>query len=229
MKLTVGPLPSAVYWRRRAVIAGILILLLITLVYSCSDASAQRKTGGQGAAPRASQPASPSSPRPTASESAPVFTPSDSISPAADNPAPATSESASASAPATGPCTDEEMAVSAVPEATSVARGNFVKLTLKIKNTSNRTCTRDVGADAQELYLVDSAKGKVWSSDACDAIHGNDVRTFRPAIEAEFFVFWDGKATNSGCANRPFPAAGRYQLVGRLASKVGDAANLEIR
>jgi hypothetical protein len=229
MKLTVGPLPSAVYWRRRAVIGGTLVVLLVTLIYSFSGGSAPSKAGRRAAAPPASQPASPSSPRPTTSESTPVFTPSDSISPATDNPAPAGSESAAASAPATGPCTDEEMAVSAVPEATSVARGNFVKLTLKIKNTSDRTCTRDVGADAQELYLVDSAKAKVWSSDACDAIHGNDVRTFRPAIEAEFFVFWDGKATNSGCANRPFPAAGRYQLVGRLAAKVGDPATLEIK
>jgi hypothetical protein len=229
MKLTVGPLPSAVYWRRRAVIAGTLVILLITLIYSCSGGSAQRKTAGKGAAAPSSRPAASPSPKPSASESVPAFTPSDSISPAPDNPAPAASDSAPASPAATGPCTDEEMAVSAVPEATSVARGNFVKLTLKIKNTSARTCTRDVGADAQELYLVDGAKAKVWSSDACDAIHGNDVRTFRPGIEAEFFVFWDGKATDRGCANRPFPTAGKYQLVGRLASKVGDAAVLEIK
>jgi hypothetical protein len=230
MKLTVGPLPPAVYWRRRAAIAGTLLLLVITLVYQCSGGSAPRKTSNDKAAPKTTRSAT-AEPEPNASEPSQSFTPSDStISSTPGDPGPRPSESAAASPAVTGPCTDAEMAVTAVAESTSVARGAFVKLTLKIKNISDRTCTRDVGADAQELYLVDSAKAKVWSSDACDAAHGSDVRTFRPGIESEFFVTWDGHATSSGCsANRPFPAAGRYQLVGRLAAKVGDPSAIEIK
>jgi hypothetical protein len=110
-----------------------------------------------------------------------------------------------------------------------VTRGGFVNFTLKIKNISTRTCTRDVGADAQELFLLDGSKAKMWSSDACDAQHGGDVRTFRPGIEAQFFVTWDGKATSSGCANRPFPTAGRYQLVGRLSGKLSEPTPLDVK
>lgn len=233
MKLTVGPLPSAVYWRRRAVIAGTLLLLVIVLVYSCSGWSGPSPSGNSKAV---TPPSKGPSAVPTASSPTPIFTPSGGISPPpgdigpppSDAPLPDPSASNQA-ASASGPCTDGEMTVTAIPEAASVVRGTFVKLTLRIKNTSDRTCTRDVGADAQELYLLDSAKAKVWSSDACDATHGTDVRTFRPAIEAEFFVTWDGKSTGGGCATRPFPAAGKYQLVGRLATKVGDAGALELK
>ncbi len=129
----------------------------------------------------------------------------------------------------TGPCTDGEIAVTAVPQTSSAARGTFVKFTLRIKNISTRSCTRDVGADAQELFLQDTGKTKVWSSDACDALHGNDVRTFGPGIEFEFFVTWDGKATNGGCANRQPPPAGKYELVGRLATKLSEPAPIELK
>jgi hypothetical protein len=94
---------------------------------------------------------------------------------------------------------------------------------------SNRSCTRDLGADAQELYLHDSTKTKVWSSDACDPRHGNDVRTFGPGIETEFWNLWDGTVTSGGCANRKPPPVGKYELVARLATKLSDPAPLELK
>ncbi|HEV7897637.1 MAG TPA: hypothetical protein VGP31_07335 [Planosporangium sp.] len=120
------------------------------------------------------------------------------------------------------------MSVTAVTEAATVGQGAYVKFTLRIKNVSNRSCTRDVGADAQELYLQD-ARAKVWSSDACDALHGTDVRTFRPGIEAQFWQVWDGKATSAGCADRKAPPSGRYELIGRLATKLSDPVAVELR
>ncbi|MFY1634646.1 hypothetical protein ACN27F_15440 [Solwaraspora sp. WMMB335] len=35
MRLTVGPLPPAIYWRRRAVVLGAVLLLVFIVVYSC--------------------------------------------------------------------------------------------------------------------------------------------------------------------------------------------------
>jgi hypothetical protein len=226
MRLTVGPLPPAVYWRRRAAIAGILLLLVLGLVYSCSNRSdaSQRKrvltpsTGG---------------PSPTASvATSPSVSPSADTSPESDgsvSPEPVASTKPSEQVTPSGPCEDTDMSVTAVPDSTSVPRGSFVKFTLKIKNTSDRTCTRDVGADAQELYLQDASKAKVWSSDDCDASHGTDVRTFRPSIETEFWQVWDGKASNAGCAARQPPPAGRYQLVGRLATKLSAPVDIELK
>ena len=49
MNLTVGPLPPAVYWRRRAVVVGVLLVLVLLVTYACGS------SGGKGSAgaPRA--------------------------------------------------------------------------------------------------------------------------------------------------------------------------------
>jgi hypothetical protein len=229
MRLTVGPLPPAVYWRRRAVILGTLLLLVLVLVYSCSDASD---------AARRKRVLTPTTASPSGSPSTPVFTPSGGLTDGAGGDpavgaspsAAATSTPAAPDAPAqTGPCTDAEMAISAVAEPGSAARGAFVRFTLRIRNISDRSCTRDVGADPQELYVQDGSKVKVWSSDTCNPLHGTDVRTFKPNDVAEFYVVWNGKANNAGCTNQQPPPAGTYQLVGRLATKLSEPGPLELK
>jgi hypothetical protein len=231
MKLTVGPLPPAVYWRRRAAILGTLLVVVFMLVYSCSSRSdASRK--GRSATTATSSPSTPHSTPPTGSPSSPIFSPGGAISQQTDDPVdpgPAVSSDADRSAAPIGPCADADMTVTASAEPASVARGAFVRFTLRVKNTSNRSCTRDVGADAQELYLEDSANAKVWSSDACDPLHGTDVRTFKPADQADFFVVWNGRASNAGCVNRQPPAAATYRLVGRLNGKLSEPAPVELK
>ncbi|GII25306.1 hypothetical protein [Planosporangium mesophilum] len=228
MKLTVGPLPPAVYWRRRAAVAGALVVVVATLVYSCTgNANDSRTAGGKPAG----KPSPGSSGSPSPSPSRQVFTPASGlpqVGEGGDLP-PAAPNSSDPPAAPSSPCTDEEMSVTAVAESASVGQGSFVKFTLRIKNVSNRSCTRDVGADAQELYLQDAGKVKVWSSDSCDPPHGTDVRTFGPGIETQFWQVWDGKATNAGCTDRKAPPVGKYELFGRLATKLGDPVAVELK
>lgn len=94
-----------------------------------------------------------------------------------------------------------------------------MRLLLKIKNVSTRSCPRDLGADAQELYLLRS-EIKIWSSDACDALRGTSVRTLSPNEEQVFTVVWNGTSTRDGCSGQPAPEAGEYQLFGRLGGKL---------
>jgi hypothetical protein len=230
MRLIVGPLPPAVYWRRRVVIVGALLVVLLIVVYSCanaSDASGRKRvlSPSIGSAPSASRPVS----RPPVSPSASVADPGEDTpvdpDPGADGtPGPAESVDQAGTAAGTGPCTDAEMTVTAAADPASAARAVPVKFTLRIKNVATRSCARDVGADLQELYLLDTAKQKVWSSDSCDAVHGTDVRTFRSGDVADFFVTWNGRTNQAGCTNQPFPPAGGYQLVGRLATKLSEPA-----
>ncbi|NJC73874.1 hypothetical protein HC031_29790 [Planosporangium thailandense] len=235
MKLTVGPLPPAVYWRRRAAVAGTLLLAMFALLYSCTGtANVSRRTGAQSPAGRDSSSPTPT-PSASVSPSAPVFTSGGGIDiPAGDG----DSQSASASpslvpaaqpSPApSGPCTDGEIAVTAAAASTSVAQGSTVRFYLRVKNIAGRSCTRDVGADAQELYLQNAAKAKVWSSDSCDAQHGTDVRMFGPNIEAEFYLDWHGNATDNGCPGGKV-APGKYELVARLATKLSDPVVVEVK
>src|ERR1044072_3056856 len=59
MRTTVSPLPSAVYWRRRAVVLGAVLLGIIVLFVSCSgdDKNDKRDPGAQSSQPGAPPPA----------------------------------------------------------------------------------------------------------------------------------------------------------------------------
>lgn len=121
----------------------------------------------------------------------------------------------------TVPCTDAELQVTPAAESVTLPRGQGTRLAIKIKNVSSRSCPRDVGADMQELFLQQDT-AKVYSSDACDPKHGTSVRTLAPNIEHMFTVLWDGTSTAAGCSDRQPPPAGRYQLIGRLGTKLSE-------
>src|SRR5262245_39600595 len=109
MRLTVGPLPPAVYWRRRAVVLGAILLFVFVLTYSCA------KSDNPAANTRAAEPTGASqNPAPTVAvrpSSTGVPAPSNGGSPTAAAPSDAATEP-SGSPPAgndPGTCTDDEI------------------------------------------------------------------------------------------------------------------------
>lgn len=203
---------------------GAILLFLIVLMYSCAGSDKS------GAAAQSSKSPSPAQPQSTPS----VLTPETGAPPASEPPAPApttAATTASAAPPARdGECTDAEMSVTPVPSQTSAKRGATIDFRLKIKNVSNRTCSRDVGADLQELYVKLGAR-KIWSSDTCGTAKGSDVQSFTPGFEREYRVSWNGRDTTkcaNGLASGPYPDPGEYQLFGRLGNKLSDPVKLTI-
>jgi hypothetical protein len=263
MRSTVGPLPATVYWRRRAVVLGALLLGIIVLFVSCSGGGDDKKrgTGASSAAPIKPPSAS------VTPEDEPSFTdpgpgagnpslpdPGDLTAsgaganpPAGANPNPSAGagvnggdddpdgtqnggNDANVNAAAGGTCTDAEMSVTPIPAATTVKRGASVAVRLKIKNISARTCTRDVGADLQELYIGQGAS-RVWSSDTCSTVKGSEVRSFPPNQELEYNVTWNGKQANkctAGLAAGTAPPAGQYEVRFRLGAKVSAPVALTV-
>jgi hypothetical protein len=98
---------------------------------------------------------------------------------------------------------------------------------LKVKNITDRPCTRDLGADHQELYLQ-SGTTKVWSSDVCNPVHGSDVKVMQPNIEHSYDNTWNGMASNAGCVNRKAPGIGKYELYARLDTKISGPVLVEL-
>ncbi|MEH1055795.1 hypothetical protein V6U89_11360 [Micromonospora sp. CPCC 206171] len=238
MRLTVGPLPSAVYWRRRAVVLGAGLLFLIVLLYSCNQ------SGDTATTPQArSTPTSPAAdPAPTGSASGsavPTGTPDAPDSgggPAGDPGTTTTSAAAPPVVPAgpavvdDGTCTDAELSVTSQALPSEVRRGALVDLTLRVKNTAERTCSRDVGADLQELYVKRGAE-KVWSSDTCGTGKGSDVQSFTPGFERSYQLTWNGKDVSrcaGGVAAGPTPPAGTYQVFARVGTKLSEPVKLVI-
>ncbi|MFI6784102.1 hypothetical protein [Micromonospora sp. NPDC050276] len=232
MRLTVGPLPPAVYWRRRAVVLGAGFLFLIVLLYSCTGPG---RSGGQ-------QPKAGGSPSATSDPGGPVLTPQTggpSTSASADsgltNPTPAITSntpplSAAAGSEDDSTCTDDEISVVSSASATSVQRGAVVELELKIKNTSDRTCSRNVGADLQEIFIKSGAE-KVWSSDTCAKATGSDVQAFTPDFVRSYQVPWNGRDTSrcdGALAGGPFAPVGSYQVFARVGTKLSDPVKLTV-
>jgi hypothetical protein len=235
MRLTVGPLPPAVYWRRRAIVLGAAVVVIFLIVQSCSGGDAN--SVGSGNHPSTTAPAAePTAPvtvlRPQVDppeQSEPEQTDPTGDAPAT-NPAPPTN-AAAPPPPDAGACTDAEMLITPMPEVTTAQRGSTIGIRLRIKNTGKRTCSRDVGADQQEVYIKKGA-AKVWSSDTCGQVKGSDVLPFTPNFEREYRVEWNGHDVSRCAANLadgPIPPAGDYQVFGRLAAKTSDPVKLTLK
>ena len=227
MRTTVGSLPPAVYWRRRAVVLGAVLLGIIVLFVSCSggDKGDQRGKGASSSqlptpAPASSRSASadpsfldgvpggnqPSLPAlgdlesPTAGNGANGANGDNGA--AATTTTPATTagsgQNTNVTAPADGSCADNELQVTAGVATTTMKRGATLDITLTVKNVGTRACSRDVGAGPQELYLDQGAR-KYWSSDTCSTNKGSDVRPFAVGEVRSYKVTWNGRQS-SACA-----------------------------
>lgn len=211
MRLTVGPLPPAVYWRRRVIVLGVLLVLFFFTFYACngeSGTAGDRLDGVSGTS------SAPSPPEPTGSAG--------SVMAATDDPATAPTDQLATSAagmPPTGPCTDAELSVTPATEAnkTQLRPGESIMIYLRIKNIGGRVCSRDIGADQQELRITQGAQ-TLWSSDHCDSGRGSAVTSLRPGQLVEGKVLWNGRSSTN-CGNRTLPPPGTYLLFGRLGTK----------
>ena len=251
MRTTVGPLPSSVYWRRRAVVLGAALLGIIVLFVSCSQ-SGDNKAGpnGKPASSSSSRTPAPSGSSDPDDEPSFVDNPPPGSGPSLPDPAQVQSQQAGTSTtgtsttgtgsttggtqtgantnvtlPADGSCADSEMQITPSASSTTIKRAApTVDLTLTIKYIGNRTCSRDVGSDPQELYLSSGVQ-VYWSSDKCSPGGGHDVRQWTPGNVRAYKLTWNGRQSSScdgGVAAGPVPPPGQFQLRGRLGSLVSN-------
>jgi hypothetical protein len=230
MNLTVGPLPPSVYWRRRLIVLGGLLLVVLLVAYACT---------GSGTSSASTQPSptpvlapSPdvlpsSSLLPSIEPSGTTTQPSSLLSPSLALPSGNPSSPMVDASPAGGTCTDTQIQVTPVIASTSASTsrlelGGTFDLRLKIRNISDTTCRRDVGTIAEELRITKGST-KIWSSDDC--VHpktpAHDIRTFGPGIEIYAEVKWDSyDITTTTCKKSSDPAPqGKYTLTGRVGTK----------
>ncbi|MFD0519589.1 hypothetical protein [Paractinoplanes durhamensis] len=142
-----------------------------------------------------------------------------------------TGQNTNVTAPADGSCADTEMQVVPSSNPTTFKRGSTVELSLTVKNTGTRTCSRDVGAGPQELY-IDQAAFQYWSSDKCSTAKGSDVRQFAPGEARTYAVSWNGRQSNTCSGNAPAgptPPQGKFELRARLGTLRSEPITLTIQ
>lgn len=183
-----GPEDPQVYWKRRALVVGaaVAVLLLLFILF--------RPGGGESGTEAAPAP----SPTQLTPSVAPVVPPTPSLS---ASPSPSLSD---------GACADTDITVDVTPSEEAYVAGVNPKLTMTITNTGTLTCQRDVGSGANEV-LVSSGGVQVWSSDDCNTGSVSDIVALRPGEPASVTVEWP---RTNGCEGAPV-AAGTYDAVGR--------------
>ena len=226
----VGPLPAAVYWRRRCLAVASVVLVLV-LVWVCAAALVpdSRPVTATPAAATAPQPA-PSSPvSPAPGTGGPVTTPGSAAAPPSaprsvlvplEQPVvpPLTSSEVvvpdetprepvpvppSVAPPPTGPvpCTNDVLGVSAEVDPPEHRVGERPVLRLVVVNLGAEPCVRDLDGARQEI-VVWSGDGalRLWSSNDCVNPATVDLRTLVPGRPVAFAVRWAGRTSEPGCA-----------------------------
>jgi hypothetical protein len=228
MRLTVGPLPASVYWRRRAIVLGGALLIVFLVAQACLAASAS--PGDESAA------TPPPSPPATGSALDSPAAPADQTATGDRDTPPATVDTGPGAAPPAGDaeqCADDEILVTANASRTEFSTGETVQLEIRIRNDSDRTCRRDIGGDLRELRLNQgTGANKVWSSRDCAAPTGSNEADLPPGHEERYYIVWNGRSTDDCDGDQPdgpLVEPGEYQLFARLGSIHSEPVLLTVR
>ena len=222
----VGPLPAAVYWRRRLVVLGLLLAVLGGLGWLTVSLLAGRSEAGSATAGDAAQPTELPALERVVPPVSGLRTPGTTTAtpPVVDTP-PAAAPVPVAPAPG-GPCPDDVLGLE-VRTPGQVAVGSKPTLELVVVNTSPVPCVRALDKELQELVMADASGARVWGSNDCFPESSDDPRTLQPGETVVVPIVWGGLTSEPTCtAPRTTPAPGSYVVRGRLDTKVSADAPL---
>ncbi|MTE12348.1 hypothetical protein [Nocardia aurantiaca] len=201
-----GPLPPEIYWRRRAVAIGAMVLglaLVIWVAFALLKGGGDHRTDAK--ATSTSSAVATTKPTGSSTSSAP-----DSSSAKPSGAAPA----------ALGLCSDQSLAVKVTVGQPTYKVGEQPQFGIVITNISSAACERDMGSGLQ-LVQVQSLDGqrRLWSSTDCYPDGTPDMRALAPGQQAAFTVTWSGATSQPNCAgDRVQVPAGPYTVVAQLGS-----------
>ncbi len=213
-----GPLPSEIYWRRRALAIGVAVVvvaIVAAVIFALVGGSAGADTKA------ADQPAEAAAPA-----GQPVILPPNEIkktdkpadAPVHDGPPIAKPELVPPVALNPGDdCPDATLAVKASSDKPSYLAGEQPKFTMVVTNIGLVQCKRDVGAAvlAASVFSVDNKR--IWANLDCAPSQENSVRTFNPGEQVTTEVTWTGMGSAPNCPlPRPSIGPGTYSLVVQL-------------
>jgi hypothetical protein len=125
-------------------------------------------------------------------------------------------------------CTDDQLDLTAKMQSRTVEYGTMPKLQLVVRNTGDVACRRDLGANEQELRVMDGTR-RVWSSDDCQPLRGSSVWTLAPGAKRTYTLTWSGKDSTPGCTEvRKRVEPGDYDVVARLSELMSERVTFTI-
>ncbi len=211
-----GPLPSQIYWRRRGLALGILLLavgLVVGLVLLLTGRSETPTTTAGSETTQTPQP----------EDKTPVVAPVESSPESIPTPTPTpTPTEAVAPPPPLQPgddCPDSSLAIKGITNAPRYVTGDQPKFTMVVTNIGVVACKRDVGAAVLAAYVYSLDNQRLWSNLDCAPSNETLVKTFNPGEQVTTEVTWTGMSSAPQC---PLPrepiGAGTYNLVVQLGN-----------
>ena len=218
-----GPLPTQIYWRRRALAIGVAVLVIG--VIAAIVVVVVKTTGGSGdadntsAEQQATTAAAPPTPLP--GENPEVKTPV--MPPAQQAPPPTPTPTAAVTPPPVlnegDDCPDSTLAVKGITNQPQYVVGDQPKFTMVVTNIGLVACQRDVGAAVLAAYVYSLDNARLWSNLDCAPSNETLVKTFQPGEQVTTEVTWTGMGSAPGC---PLPrqpiGPGTYNLVVQLGN-----------
>lgn len=194
--LTRGPLPASIYWRRRALLLA-LVLVLVLL--------ASRLFGGDDGDPQGGVVATQTSGDPTRST-----TEDKNADPKPRKPKKTTVPQEPVLAQPDGPCADSDILIT--PTVDEAVAGRPVPVTLQLRTASAEACTWRVSANHVTVKIT-SGSDEIWTSRQCpravpvqDVVVRRDVTTFVD-------VPWKARRSDAGCPiPTPWALPGTYHV-----------------
>ncbi len=215
-----GPLPSQIYWRRRALALGIAVVVIgvivavVVMVVMSTSSSDSKTADKQGATPAAA-------PTPLPGENPEVKTPV--MPPAQQAPPPTPTPTAAVVPPPVlkegDDCPDSTLAVKGITNQPQYVVGEQPKFTMVVTNIGLVACKRDVGAAVLAAYVYSLDNTRLWSNLDCAPSNETLVKTFQPGEQVTTEVTWTGMGSGPGC---PLPrqpiGPGTYNLIVQLGN-----------
>lgn len=221
-----GPLPENTYWRRRAVVLALALLVVVGLGWmftsgsdatdpasaTASDSAALvSESDGASSSPEASESASPSAASPSADSSESAGAKSGKKKAEA---APS-AESSEGSTPAAtveprGECLPSDISVE--PLVADQAAGRDIKIRLKAQTTDAVACLWKPSKDTLTLKIT-SGSDNIWFSTQCPKAMPNESVVLRNDQPTRVRMSWDARRSDEGCTKeRKWALPGTYHL-----------------
>lgn len=215
-----GPLPTQIYWRRRALALGIAVLA-IGVVAAVVVLVVMNSTGSPNKPAAKPTPAQVAMPTPLPGDNPEVKTPVQP--PAQQAPPPTPTPTAAVMPPPVlkegDDCPDSTLAVKGITNQPQYAVGDQPKFTMVVTNIGLVACQRDVGAAVLAAYVYSLDNTRLWSNLDCAPSNETLVKTFQPGEQVTTEVTWTGMSSAPGC---PLPrqpiGPGTYNLVVQLGN-----------
>ncbi|MFI5621034.1 hypothetical protein [Streptomyces sp. NPDC051567] len=228
----VGPLPSSIYWRRRAVLASVAALLALIAVWTVSSGGGRTSTNGKGqdGGPVTSITPGPSGSGPAISqapggrvESGTGGTGSDGAATGdgAKNGEPGASAAGTGAGTGAGPgggtarlpadsplptCAPSVLQWEVKSAKNEYERDEKPRLELITRNVSGTSCKADLGPKQAVVTILQASSGKaVWSSADCPSGPGNAFYRLPAQSETKQPLEWDRTFSASGQCQSPPP------------------------